>query len=96
MSLRTIVAGALAATLVLGATAGTAQAKPYPKSKGLGYHYGYHHHYHRRSYGVPLAAGLIGGLALGAMAAHAAETCGVADREYVDRHGNIYVRRGCR
>ena len=82
--------GALVAAALVGAfaIAAPAQAKPkfYPK------YYGYHHHHH--GYGAPLAAGILGAVALGAVAAAAASepSCQIEERERIDRFGNVYVR----
>ena len=85
------IGAAFAAMLVgLSVAAAPAQAGPkkfYPK------HYGYHHHHH--GYGAPLAAGIVGALALGAVAAAAASSqpsCYIEERERMDRFGNVYVR----
>jgi hypothetical protein len=73
-------------------------------SYGYGYYPGYYHrpYYHRRSgSGAAFAAGLIGGLALGAILANAARAtprCYVASRQFVSASGKPFVRhvRRCR
>ena len=85
-------AGAAVTALVVGLSvaAAPAQAGPkfYPKK------YGYHHHHHGYGYGAPLAAGLVGALALGAVAASASESsCWIEEQERFDRFGNAYLRR---
>ena len=85
-------AGATLAALVVGLSvaAAPAQAGPkfYPKK------YGYHHHHHGFGYGAPLAAGLVGALALGAVAANAGQpSCWVEEQERFDRFGNAYIRQ---
>ncbi|WP_147706906.1 hypothetical protein [Microvirga massiliensis] len=69
------------------------------------YGYGYPYYHHRRSNGGAVAAGLIGGLALGALAAQAARPayaypvrtryrdCFVERRRVVTRGGRVVVRR---
>jgi hypothetical protein len=86
-----IKAGAGLSALAIGFSvlAAPAQAKPkfYPKP------YGYYHHSY--GYGAPLAAGIVGALALGTVAAAAASepSCYVEERERMDRFGNVYVRQ---
>jgi hypothetical protein len=86
-------AGAGLGALAIGFSvlAAPAQAKPkfYPKP------YGYYHHGYGYGYGAPLAAGIVGALALGTVAAAAASepSCYVEERERMDRFGNIYVRQ---
>jgi hypothetical protein len=80
--------GAVAITLSLAAMPAQAKPKFYPKG------YGYHHH-HKYGYGAPLAAGIVGAIALGAVAASAASepSCYIEERERFDRFGNLYVRQ---
>ncbi len=80
--------GAVAITLSLAAMPAQAKPKFYPKG------YGYHHH-HKYGYGAPLAAGIVGAIALGAVAASAASepSCYIEERERLDRFGNLYVRQ---
>ncbi len=82
--------GLAALAIGFSVLAAPAQAKPkfYPKP------YGYHHH-HKYGYGAPIAAGVFGALALGAVAAAAASepSCYVEERERMDRFGNVYVRQ---
>ncbi len=71
--------------------AAPAQAKPKFYAKP----YGYHHHGYGYGYGAPLAAGIVGALALGTVAAAAAgePSCYFEERERMDRFGNVYVRQ---
>lgn len=79
---------ALAAlTIGLSALAGPAQAKPKFYPKKIGY---YHHHKH--SYAPLAAAGIMGALAIGAVAASAGPSCYIEERERVDAYGNVFVR----
>ena len=84
--LRKIAIGALAAVTLAGslvATTGTADA-------------GWRHGYHRHGVGPGVAAGIIGGLALGALAARPyyaprfASRCWVEPRRVVDRFGQVF------
>jgi hypothetical protein len=72
---KTIAAGLVAITLAGGAIASAAPASAQQGfSRGYGYGYGYRHRAYRPHYGGggAVAAGLIGGLALGALAARPA------------------------
>jgi hypothetical protein len=64
---------------------------------GYGYYPGYYYRKRRSNSGAALAAGLIGGMALGAIlassAARAAPRCYVAPRRVVSASGDIYTRR---
>jgi hypothetical protein len=81
----------------------------YGRPVGYGYYgrgYGYHRPYvyhRRRNNGGAVAAGVIGGLALGAIAAQAARpayyrTCYTQPQRAVNRHGRVFIRnvRVCR
>ncbi len=70
---------------------------------GRGYGYYDRPYYRRRNNGAAVAAGFVGGLALGAIAAQAARpayyrTCYVEPRRAVNSRGRVYVRnvRICR
>jgi hypothetical protein len=64
---------------------------------GYGYYPGYYYRRRRHDSGAALAAGLIGGMALGAIlassAARAAPRCYVAPRRVMNASGNTYIRR---
>ena len=64
---------------------------------GYGYYPGYYYRKRRSNSGAALAAGLIGGMALGAIlansAARAAPRCYVAPRRVMAASGNSYLRR---
>ena len=109
-ALKNFAVAALAALTLGGAALGTAapaEASPYKKGLHLkavpaGYHghgYGYHGYGKHYGYGAPVAAGLIGGLALGAVAASAspvyvaASDCYTVRRRFVNAYGDVYVRR---
>ncbi len=84
------------ATLAAGFSAaapGTAEAGWYGKKHYHGYGYGYRPHYR----GGAIAAGVVGGLALGAIAASAAPAyygdCYLSRERVHDGFGNVYVRR---
>lgn len=76
------------AVLAVGLAVATvpAEAKPkfFPKPIG------YHHHHH--GYAPLAAAGIMGALALGAVAASAGPSCYIEERERVDAYGNVSVR----
>lgn len=66
---------------------------------------GWNHHYHGNyNYGGAVAAGVVGGLVLGGLAASAANRtyyapeCWIERQEHVNRYGRVYVRdvRVCR
>jgi hypothetical protein len=63
---------------------------------GYGYYPGYYYRKRRSNSGAALAAGLIGGMALGAIlanSARAAPRCHVAPRRVVSASGDTYTRR---
>ena len=64
---------------------------------GYGYYPGYYYRKRRSNSGAALAAGLIGGMALGAIlansAARAAPRCYLAPRRVMTASGNSYIRR---
>jgi hypothetical protein len=60
--------------------------------RGYGYGYGYPYYRHRRSNGGAVAAGLIGGLALGTIAAQAARPAYGYRRAYYGRPAYYYPR----
>ena len=77
----------VALTIGLSALAGPVQAKPKFYPKPVGY---YHHHHH--GYAPLAAAGIMGALALGAVAASAGPSCFIEERERVDAYGNVSIR----
>jgi len=79
---KTLACGLVALTAVASLATVPAQAKPFPKWGGGGFHHGF---------GGWGAAGLIGGLALGAIAASAASNyeCGTVRQAVVDEYGDI-------
>jgi hypothetical protein len=81
---KTIAAGLAAITLAGGAIASAAPASAQQGfSRGYGYGYGYRHRAYRPHYGGgAVAAGLLGGLALGALAARPAYGYGYAPVGY--------------
>jgi hypothetical protein len=102
---KTILGGLAALTIGVGvaATSTTADAQVF---YGPGYRYGYYGGYwpgyrYRPYNGGAVAAGLVGGLALGALAATAAQPyyaapaygrCWIERRRVADAWGNLYVR----
>jgi hypothetical protein len=108
---KVLVAGLCAATL--GGTLVTVTPAE-AQWRHRGYHGGYHRapvvvHRHRGNRGAAVAAGVVGGLALGALAASAArpayaapvygvapaygEDCYVVRRRFVDAWGRTFIRR---
>ena len=107
---KVFVAGVCAATLSGGFVSMTTPAEAQYRGYSRGYHPGYAYRHHRRgNRGAAVAAGVVGGLALGALAAGAArpayaapaygvapaygEDCYVARRRYVDAWGRTIIRR---
>jgi len=100
-----LVAGLCAATLGGGMVSMSTPAEAQYRGYGRGYHHhpGYAYRYHRRSNrGAAVAAGVVGGLALGALAASAARPayaapvygdCYEVRRRFVDAWGRTFVRR---
>ena len=100
---KVVVAGAAALTIG-GAT--LAASTPAEAQWGYGYRYRpYYGRYYRPNYGGAVAAGLVGGLALGALAASAPRpayyydepvyggACYVTRQRFVDPYGRLVVRR---
>ena len=98
---------ALVGALALATVSGTMAVSTTPAAA---WHRGYAHGYyaapyaykrHRSGRNAAIAAGVVGGLALGALAAGAArpayavpaEECYVARRRYVDPYGRVFFRR---
>jgi hypothetical protein len=101
---KVLVAGLCAATLGGGFVSMTTPAEAQYRGYSRGYHPGYAYRHHRRSNrGAAVAAGVVGGLALGALAAGAARPayaapvyggdCYEVRRRYVDAWGRTLVRR---
>ena len=93
----------LSAATISGTVALTSTpAEAWHRGYSHGYHPGYAYRHHRRSNrGAAIAAGVVGGLALGAIAAGAARPayaapaydCYVVRRRFVDDWGRTFVRR---
>jgi hypothetical protein len=79
---KTLASGLVALTAIATFAAAPAQAKPFPKPFP---------HPHHHGFGGWGAAGLIGGLTLGAIAASTASSydCGTIRQTVVDEYGNI-------
>jgi hypothetical protein len=84
MSKKIITAAVAGAMLLTASFATTAEAKPY----WGGPHWGGYHH--GRGWGLPVAAGLLGLAAVGAVAA---SDCYFASQPVADPYGNVYYRR---
>ncbi|RFB79599.1 hypothetical protein [Methylovirgula sp. 4M-Z18] len=81
---KTLLVGLAAASLATGLAASTAPASAFPMM---------HHH---RGWGGPLAVGVIGGLALGAIAASRADDCYLARRAVYNEDGDFLGYRAVR
>jgi hypothetical protein len=99
------VIGALAA-VTLGGAVMTSSTDAYAWHRGFKHgYYGAPYYRHRRAHGGAVAAGVLGGLALGALAAGAARPayaapiapgygdCYVVRRRFIDDWGRTFVRR---
>jgi hypothetical protein len=106
MMAATTIKKALVGALALATVSGTVAVSATPAAA---WHRGYAHAYrgapvyrhHRSGRNAAIAAGVVGGLALGAIAAGAArpayavpaEECYVQRRRYIDPYGRVFFRR---
>jgi hypothetical protein len=85
MTKKIFAAGLVALTIAVSALSSSAQAKPW-----------HHHHHHGHHIAGAAAAGLLGVLAIGALAANSGGECYIDKQPVTDRWGNLLYFREAR